>query len=114
MLVLIVSLEMDTCLGFHAAERDYQAQDKCTLSQQRPPELLYSSWISKRDSLRGAKFGLPLKRVWEAASATTEFKLEYDALSAIVDRIREAGAEVFEQTDFPSAKDIIPPNGWVW
>ncbi|KEZ45550.1 hypothetical protein SAPIO_CDS1884 [Scedosporium apiospermum] len=31
-----------------------------------------------------------------------------------IDRIRKSGAEVFEDVDFPSAEDIIPPVGWDW
>jgi amidase len=69
--------------------------------------------VSKRDVLKGAKFGLPWKRIWEKASEK-EPKVHYDELMAVVKRIREAGAEVIEWTDLPSAETIIPPSGWDW
>lgn len=101
-------------LNVIATKFECEARDKYTVSQQSPSGRSYSSWVSGRDDLRGAKFGLPLNRVWEAASAKNEYKLEYNILTTIIDRIREAGAEVFDGTDFPSAEEVISPNGWDW
>lgn len=52
--------------------------------------------------------------MWETASKNPAQKLEYETLRAVVERIREAGAEVIEGTDIPSAEEIIPPTGWDW
>jgi amidase len=37
----------------------------------------YTSRLSKKDALRGARFGLPWKRVWEAASTDIEKGPDY-------------------------------------
>ena len=50
--------------------------------------------------------------MWETASKSEAHKLEYETLRTVTERIREAGAEVIEGTDFPSAEEIIPPTGW--
>ena len=72
------------------------------------------SWISKKEALKGAKFGLPWKRVWEFASKNDCRKSQYDALKMVIDGIREAGAEIIDGTDFPSAEEITAPGGWDW
>ncbi|KAI1345660.1 amidase signature domain-containing protein [Xylaria sp. FL0043] len=73
----------------------------------------YTDWLAKKDALKGAKFGLPWKRVWEAASNSVEHKSVYLALRHLINQIKEAGAQVFD-VDFPSAEEIIPHNGWDW
>jgi amidase len=52
--------------------------------------------------------------LWETASKSEAHKLEYATLRTVTEYIREAGAEVIEGTDFPSAEEIIPPTGWDW
>ncbi|KAI1116097.1 amidase signature domain-containing protein [Nemania sp. NC0429] len=73
----------------------------------------YTSWLANKDALKGAKFGLPWKRVWEAASNSTDHKSEYLALKTLIKQIGRAGARVVE-VNFPSAEEIISPNGWDW
>jgi len=73
----------------------------------------YTSWLSKKDALKGARFGLPWKRVWEAASKCAEKGLEYNSLMELIEKIEKAGAQVVK-VDFPSAEDIIPSGGWDW
>jgi amidase len=73
----------------------------------------YTSWLSKKDALKGARFGLPWKRVWEAASKCPENGLEYNSLMELIEKIEKAGAQVVK-VDFPSAEDIIPLGGWDW
>ncbi|KAI0426056.1 amidase signature domain-containing protein [Xylaria sp. FL1042] len=73
----------------------------------------YTNWLAKKDALKGAKFGLPWKRVWEAASNSVEHKSEYLALKDLINQIEGAGAQVFD-VDFPSAEEIISPDGWDW
>ncbi len=48
------------------------------LIQNLCPEL-YTSWLSKKDALKGARFGIPWKRVWEIASKDPEKRIEYDS-----------------------------------
>ncbi|PGH34614.1 hypothetical protein GX50_02598 [[Emmonsia] crescens] len=72
----------------------------------------YASLVTNKEALKAAKFGLPWKRVWELANEKE--RDQYNALMVIITRIRDAGAEVFQWTDFPSAEEIIPPSGWDW
>lgn len=73
----------------------------------------YTSWLANKDALKGAKFGLPWRRVWEAASNSTDHKSEYLALKTLIKQIERAGARVVD-VEFPSAEEIIPPDGWDW
>lgn len=73
----------------------------------------YTSRLSKQNALKGAKFGIPWKRVWEAASQDPVTREQYDALMDLVRRVESAGAQIV-QVDFPSAEEIISPSGWDW
>jgi amidase len=73
----------------------------------------YTSWLSKKDVLKGARFGIPWKRVWETASKNATHGLEYDSLMELMKKIEKAGALVVK-VDFPSAEEIISPGGWDW
>jgi len=73
----------------------------------------YTSWLAKKDALKGAKFGLPCRRVWETASISPKHKSEYVALKALTKQIEKAGAQVID-VDLPSAEEIISPKGWDW
>lgn len=70
------------------------------------------AFVATKSSLRGARFGMPWKKVWESAAAP-EKSLEYRALMDAVDRIKAAGALVLD-VDFPSADEIMSPDGWDW
>jgi amidase len=65
------------------------------------------------DVLKGARFGIPWKRVWEKTSKNTAEGLEYDLLMELIEKIEKAGALVVK-VDFPSAEEIISPGGWDW
>jgi amidase len=73
----------------------------------------YTSSLAKKDALKGAKFGLPSKRVWESAAKSTKHKSEYVALQEVIKQLEEAGVEILEAY-FPSAEEIVPPCGWDW
>jgi len=74
---------------------------------------LYTSWLSKKDVLKGARVGIPWKRVWERASKNAAERLEYDSLMELIEKIEKAGALVIK-VNFPSAEEIISPGGWDW
>ncbi|PMD51277.1 amidase family protein [Hyaloscypha bicolor E] len=74
---------------------------------------LYTSWLSKKDALKGARFGIPWKRVWERASKNATKGLEYDSLMELIEKIEKAGALVIK-VNFPSAEEIVSPGGWDW
>jgi amidase len=73
----------------------------------------YTSWLRKKSALSGARFGLPWKRVWENASKDAEKELQYRSLMDLVEKIKDSGAQVVI-SDFPSAEEIIPSEGWDW
>ena len=80
------------------------ADDK---SAQRPKE--YAQFISNREALKGAKFGLPWKRCWEFVPEDQK-----KVASTIFDAIAKAGGEVVS-TDFLSVEDRIEEDGkWNW
>ena len=49
---------------------------------QHVPRKTYTLWLTKKDALKDAKFGLPWRRVWEAASKSSNHKSEYIAFEA--------------------------------
>lgn len=91
-----------------------QVVDVCESSMvQHDTVKAYTSWLANKDALKGAKFGLPWRRVWEAASNSTDHQSEYLALTTLIKKIERAGARVVD-VDFPSAEEIISPEGWDW
>ncbi|PGH18395.1 hypothetical protein AJ79_00463 [Helicocarpus griseus UAMH5409] len=70
----------------------------------------YASFVVNKEALKTARFGLPWKRVWELAKENEPE--QYNALMTVIKLIREAGAEVVEWRELPSAEEIIPPSGW--
>ncbi|PGH09165.1 hypothetical protein GX51_00919 [Blastomyces parvus] len=78
------------------------------------PTAPFASFVSGKEALRGAQFGLPWKRVWEKAKQKETAKKQCQIFEEVIERIREAGANVIEYVDFPSAEEIIPPDGWDW
>ncbi|KAI9893924.1 MAG: hypothetical protein M1814_005477 [Vezdaea aestivalis] len=80
---------------------------------QQNGETSYTSWLATKEALEGAKFGMPMTRVWEAARKSETHRSEYIALMKFIKQIEEAGAQVFD-VGFASAKEIISPDGWNW
>lgn len=70
--------------------------------------------MNKKEALAGARFGLLSKGIWEVTKASEEQKEEYEYLRAVIDQLEKAGAEVIAPIDFPSAGEIISPDGWDW
>ncbi|KAI9333761.1 amidase [Zopfochytrium polystomum] len=60
--------------------------------------------------LAGARFGLPWARVWEAASTRNQLPQLLEAIR----RIEDAGATVYNNTDYPSYLTSVSPFGWDW
>lgn len=84
-------------------------RDPLTLDPKVHRESNYTQFLSKRDVLEGAKFGLPIKGCWEWVSED-----QRDAALKIFKGLKEAGAEIIE-VDYPSADDRIASNGkWDW
>ena len=84
-------------------------RDRFTYSSSRPLEIDFSKWLTTKESLRGARFGLLYKRCWELVPEDRK-----TVASKVFEAIREAGGEVLT-TDFPCVEERIPPDGsWDW
>ncbi|OBT85216.1 hypothetical protein VE02_05220 [Pseudogymnoascus sp. 03VT05] len=68
----------------------------------------YDKCIASKESLKGAVFGLPMKRVWENVDKAIRPRFE-----ELLQMIRDAGAEIVE-VDFPCWEAMIDEKGWNW
>ena len=84
-------------------------RDAMTRSSSRIQRKNYAEYLTTKESLKGARFGLPNRRCWEfVAKDIKEMALR------VLEAIREAGASVTD-VDFPCAEDRIPASGkWDW
>ncbi|KAI0908195.1 amidase [Ustulina deusta] len=74
----------------------------------------FMSKIAGKDALKGTRFGMPWKRIWERASLDSSAETQYQTLQALISRLRAAGAEVIK-VEIPSAEGMVPRNGgWGW
>lgn len=79
-----------------------------TVPERRQPKC-YCDHLSDRDSLGGAKFGLPRRRCWDVAPVPQRAVVE-----EILDWMRSAGAEIID-VDIPSAEERLHEDGhWDW
>lgn len=84
-------------------------EDSFTLVNDRREEIDYSAFLSSRDVLKGARFGLPQKRCWEFVAGR-----ERDLSVKVFDAMEMCGAELIP-VDFPSYEDRIADDGeWDW
>ena len=84
-------------------------RDRFTCSSPRRLGVDYSKYLTTKESLKGARFGLPNKRCWELVPEDRK-----TVASKIFEAIREAGGEVVA-TEFPCVEERIPPDGsWDW
>jgi len=116
--VVPISHSMDTvgCFGRTVLDAAYTltaiagSDDRDGATKRNPKARVnYADFVSSKDVLRGARFGLPHKRCWE-------FVPEDQAAIAqeIIDAIAAAGGEVMT-VDFPCAEERIPDDGsWDW
>lgn len=83
--------------------------DKFSTVPERRQVTSYYDCLTDRKSLKGARFGLPIKRFWEVAPMPQRRVVE-QALKLI----RDAGAKIIE-VDMPCAEERLPENGeWDW
>ncbi|KAK7753559.1 hypothetical protein SLS62_004417 [Diatrype stigma] len=69
----------------------------------------YFSHLSTAEALRGARFGLPMKRCWDKVPPGCR-----RVASRVLDAIRRAGAEIVE-VDLPSVEERVNAEGtWDW
>ena len=85
-------------------------RDNYTLAQAgKTPKHGYARFLSKRKSLKGAKFGIPWKSFWEKAKPE-----QLTVLLDMVAMIEDAGAKVINGTELPLYETIVSPEFWDW
>ncbi|KAJ6102863.1 hypothetical protein N7486_005290 [Penicillium sp. IBT 16267x] len=84
-------------------------QDTIGTSVGKVPAKGYTQFLSKKDALKGAVFGLPWKSFWALGDAVQIAQLE-----ELLDLIKSAGATIINGTELPHYKTIVSPDGWNW
>ncbi|KAJ6037204.1 hypothetical protein N7540_001483 [Penicillium herquei] len=118
--VIPESLHQDTIGTFGKTVRDavyaldaiygVDPRDNYTLAQEgNTPKDGYTQFLSKKDALKGAVFGLPWKSFWSLADDVQRTQLE-----ELLDLIKSAGATIINGTELPHYKEIVSPDGWNW
>ena len=98
----------DAALGLNAIVGG-DDRDPLTLGELRHQEVDYTQFLRDKGSLRGAKFGLPIKRCWEFVKEDQKREA-----TRILDGITRAGGEIIH-VDYPCAEERIAANGkWDW
>ncbi|KAI1258702.1 amidase [Xylariaceae sp. FL1019] len=84
-------------------------EDPFTTVQERKADVPYSRYISTSSALKGARFGLPMKRCWDMVPPSCK-----SVATKVLDAIKRAGAEIIE-VDLPSIEERVNENGtWDW
>ncbi|EON62305.1 amidase [Coniosporium apollinis CBS 100218] len=85
-------------------------RDNYTLAQEgQTPTGGYVQFLTNREALRGATFGLPWESFWVRADAEQQA-----ILLDLIDLIREAGATIINGTELPNYELMVSPTGWNW
>lgn len=116
--VIPESMDQDTVGSFARTFKDaiygleaivgVDARDNYTSLLQGPADGNYTQFLATKDSLKGAKFGLPWLSVWNQTGNNADIP----QLLAIVDQLKAAGATIINGTEFPHYKDVMSPSGW--
>ncbi len=83
-------------------------RDNYTLVQQAPTTG-FSQFLTSKESLKGAKFGLPWLSFWQYTPPS-----QLSQLLHLLTIIEAAGATIVNGTELPHWQTIISPNGWDW
>lgn len=85
-------------------------RDNYTLAQTgKTPSGGYSQFLTNRDSLQNATFGLPWESFWALASEEQQ-----TSLLGLIELLQSAGATVINGTELPNYQTIVSPDGWDW
>lgn len=85
-------------------------RDNYTLAQQgKTPEGGYAQFLTGKDSLKGAIFGLPWNSFW--VYADDEQKAVLGELLALIESV---GATILNETEILDYETIVSPDGWNW
>jgi amidase len=83
-------------------------RDNYTLVQQAPAGG-FAQFLSKKDALKGAVFGLPWLSFWQLAPQNQQ-----ERLLDLINLIKSAGATIINGTELPHWQTIVSPDGWNW
>ena len=75
----------------------------------KTPAKGYSQFISSKDALVGAVFGLPWKSFWVLLD-----EVQRTSLLELIRLVQEAGAIIINGTELPDYERIVSPDGWDW
>ena len=114
------SLNQDTIGTFGKTVRDavygldaiygIDPRDNATSAQAgKTPKGAYARFLTDRQALNGATFGLPWKSFWALVDPEQQI-----ILSELLDLIQQAGATIINETEIPNYQTIVSPDGWDW
>lgn len=84
--------------------------DNYTLAQMgKTPKDGYAQFLSNKDALKNATFGIPWKSFWVYADAEQQ-----KVLGELVKLVQDAGATVINGTEITNYETIVSPEGWNW
>ncbi|KIY51573.1 amidase family protein [Fistulina hepatica ATCC 64428] len=84
-------------------------RDPKTFEQEGKALRNYTDYLSNKTALQGARFGIPWK-VWTTPST----KNQLPTLLAALNVIAEAGATIYNNTEYKYADIMVSPDGWDW
>ncbi|CAM1507580.1 Fc.00g072210.m01.CDS01 [Cosmosporella sp. VM-42] len=85
-------------------------RDNYTLAQQgQTPGGGYAQFLTNKDALKDAIFGIPWESFWVHAD-----KEQQNILLELVDLIESAGATIINGTEITNYETLVSPNGWNW
>ncbi|KAK1775487.1 amidase signature domain-containing protein [Copromyces sp. CBS 386.78] len=85
-------------------------RDEYTLAQDgKTPKGGYASYLTTKDALKDAVFGIPWNSFWRYADPE-----QVRQLTALIKLIENAGATVINGTEITDYERIVSPYGWDW
>lgn len=85
-------------------------RDNYTLAQEgKTPSGGYAQFLTNKDALKNATFGLPWESFWVHADED-----QLNQLLELIDLIEAAGATVINGTEITNYETIVSPDGWNW
>ncbi|SCW00929.1 LAFE_0D01266g1_1 [Lachancea fermentati] len=73
-----------------------------------PEDNDYLKYLTDKQALKGAKFGLPWEKLWSLTNSA-----QLPRLLEVIEMIEAAGATVYNNTNFANL-DVISSQGWDW
>ncbi|KAK5266572.1 hypothetical protein LTR96_008419 [Exophiala xenobiotica] len=78
-------------------------------SAQQTPTGGYTQFLSTKDALKNATFGLPWNSFWVYADDEQQAQL-----LELIDSIEAAGATIVNNTEITNYETLVSPDGWNW